>query len=153
LPAETAKLREAVASWKRVQHLEASEPVEWSDLAITTIFRGLNLNDWKFSAGMQLQANVAPIGAKPKMQFQSSQLRGSRALEAARFGSHALDPVAMLGLTPAVLGHINEPLHRRAILDRSWKIRDNLIVSRGFGITWAYLIQWPSHVHGRDAGA
>jgi hypothetical protein len=48
--------------------------------------RGLNERDWKFSKGMQLATNVSPIGAKPKMQFQSSQLRGSRALEAARFG-------------------------------------------------------------------
>ncbi|NMC06629.1 MAG: hypothetical protein GYA24_15535 [Candidatus Lokiarchaeota archaeon] len=69
-PETTARLLAGVASWKRVQHLEASEPIEWSDLALATIFRGLNLNDWKFSACMQLRTNVALIDARPKMQFQ-----------------------------------------------------------------------------------
>jgi hypothetical protein len=77
-PPEINRLREAVASWKRVQHLETGEPIEWSDLALATIFRGLNLNDWKFSTGMQLWANMTPIGAKPKMQFQGTQLRGTK---------------------------------------------------------------------------
>ena len=27
--------------------------------------------DWTFSERMQLRANVTPIGAKPKMQFQA----------------------------------------------------------------------------------
>jgi hypothetical protein len=57
-PGEQAKLRQAVASWKRVQHLEAGEPVEWSTSALAQIFRGLNLNDWKFSEGMQLRVIV-----------------------------------------------------------------------------------------------
>jgi hypothetical protein len=71
LPGEYGKLLAPVASWKRVQHLEASEPIEWAEPARTQIFRGLNSQDWKFSEGMQLRANVTPIGAKPKMQFQA----------------------------------------------------------------------------------
>ncbi len=108
-PGEHGKLLAAVASWKRVQHLEAGEPIEWAEPAHAQIFRGLNSQDWKFSEMMQLRANVTPIGAKPKMQFQSTQLRGSRTLEAARFGSHGLDPVVMFGLNASVLGHLNEP--------------------------------------------
>jgi hypothetical protein len=117
LSLDVSQLLGKVASWKRVQHLEAGEPVEWSTLALAQIFKGLNDRDWKFSEGMQLRSNVTPIGAKPKMQFQSSQLRGSRTLEAARYGSHALDPVAMLGLNPAVLGHLNEPSF---LAERPW---------------------------------
>jgi hypothetical protein len=74
LPPEVARLLGAVASWKRVQHLEAGEPVEWSGLALAQIFHGLNAQDWKFSKSMQLAANVSPIGAKPKMQFQATQM-------------------------------------------------------------------------------
>jgi hypothetical protein len=64
LSAEVARLLDAVASWKRVQHLEAGEQVEWSGLAMAQIFRGLNTHDWKFSERMQLRANVTPAGAK-----------------------------------------------------------------------------------------
>ncbi len=72
-PGEHEKLLQAVASWKRGQHLEATEPIEWAEPAIAQIFRGLNAQDWKFSNGMKLAANVTPIGAKPKMQFRNTQ--------------------------------------------------------------------------------
>jgi hypothetical protein len=76
LPGELEKLLTAVASWKRVQHLEAGEPIEWAEPALAQIFRGLISQEWKFSERMQLRANVTPIGAKPKMQFQAMQLLG-----------------------------------------------------------------------------
>jgi hypothetical protein len=42
---EHEKLLAAVASWKRVQHLEATEPIECADPAIAQVFKGLNAQE------------------------------------------------------------------------------------------------------------
>jgi hypothetical protein len=57
LSPDAARLREMVATRKRVQHLKPVEP------ALATIFRSLNLNDLKFSERLQLRSNVTLIGA------------------------------------------------------------------------------------------
>lgn len=57
-PGVQGRLLQAVAAWKRVQHLEAAEPIEWDEPALAQIFRGLNAQEWKFSERLQLQANL-----------------------------------------------------------------------------------------------
>ena len=109
LSEDERSLKQKVLSWKKIQHLNQKEPIEWTNHATNTIFRGLRSRSWKFSSRLQLGATITSIGAKPKIQFQNGQLRGSRTLEAARFGSHDLNPVNMFGFNKSILFHLNNP--------------------------------------------
>jgi hypothetical protein len=57
---EHERLRQAVASWKRVQHLEVCEPIEWAEPAHAQIFRGVNTQDWKFSKRIHIILYLTP---------------------------------------------------------------------------------------------